>query len=249
VTFCVSAGLRVILNHTMASAIAAAALFGGTAHAAGGAFAADDAGIDEPGACKVESWISSASNRDFAAVSVPACVVKLFLPTELALQAARTRVGGEWGTSLTPKAKLMIQEPKVGNFGLAMSGGATFDAVTGLNTGSFVNVPLTYMISETFKINVNAGWSYDHVNLLHYATYGAGFEWIPAKSWTVIGEVFGLVRERSDPRSLTDPRFQLGVRYTPIDTIDIDVIYGRNITGENANWITVGMNVRFPAPK
>jgi hypothetical protein len=239
----------VILNHTMASAIAAASLFGGTAHAAGGAFAADDAGIDEPGSCKVESWISSASNRDFAVVSVPACVVKLFLPTELGLQAARTRVGGEWGTSVTPKAKLMIQEPKVGNFGLAISGGAMFDAVTGQNTGSFVNVPLTYMVSETFKINVNAGWSYDHVNLLHYATYGAGFEWIPAKSWTVIGEVFGLVRERSDPRSLTDPRFQLGVRYTPIDTIDIDVIYGRNITGENANWITVGMNVRFPAAK
>ena len=35
---------------------------------------------------------------------------------------------------------------------------------------------------------------------------------------------------------------------TPIDTIDFDVIYGRNIGGENANWITLGMNVRFPPP-
>jgi hypothetical protein len=29
--------------------------------------------------------------------------------------------------------------------------------------------------------------------------------------------------------------------------LDFDVIYGRNITGENAHWITVGLNVRFNA--
>jgi hypothetical protein len=28
----------------------------------------------------------------------------------------------------------------------------------------------------------------------------------------------------------------------------MDVIYGRNILGENANWITVGTSIRFPAP-
>jgi hypothetical protein len=27
----------------------------------------------------------------------------------------------------------------------------------------------------------------------------------------------------------------------------VDVIYGRNLTGEQANWITVGLNVRFDA--
>jgi hypothetical protein len=230
-------------------AVALAFAAGNQGYAAGGAFAVDDAAVDDPGACKVESWISSASNRDVAAVSTPACVLKLFLPTEVGVQAARSRADGEWSTSLTPKAKMMLLEPKVGNFGLAISGGATFDAKTGLNTGSFVNVPVTYVFSDTFKVNVNAGWSYDHVNLLHYATYGAGFEWVPVKSFTVIGEVFGLLRERSDPRSITDPRFQVGLRYTPIETLDFDMIYGRNITGENANWITVGMNVRFPAPK
>ena len=28
----------------------------------------------------------------------------------------------------------------------------------------------------------------------------------------------------------------------------VDVIYGRNITGENANWITLGTTIRFPVP-
>ena len=66
---------------------------------------------------------------------------------------------------------------------------------------------------------------------------------------TLIAEVFGLVGERTDPRSIIDPRFQAGIRFTPIETVDLDLIYGRNIAGENANWITVGLNVRFPAPK
>jgi hypothetical protein len=235
----------------LAGSAVALVLAASSAHAAGGAFAVDDAAIDDVGACKVESWISLASNTDLAAVSTPACVIPLFLPTEIGVQAARARADGEWSTSLTPKAKMTLVKPEAGKFGLAISGGATFDVLTGENTGTFVNVPVTYMVSETFKLNVNAGWTYDRVNVLHYATYGAGFEWIPVKDGpvTLIAEVFGLIGERTDPRSITDPRFQAGIRITPIETLDLDLIYGRNIAGENANWVTVGLNVRFPAPK
>ena len=44
---------------------------GDRAHAAGGAFVVDDAAIDDPGACKVESSISFAGNRDFVGLSRP----------------------------------------------------------------------------------------------------------------------------------------------------------------------------------
>jgi len=44
------------------------------------------------------------------------------------------------------------------------------------------------------------------------------------------------------------PRVQVGLRFTPVEAFDIDVIYGRNITGENANWITLGTTIRFPVP-
>jgi hypothetical protein len=235
----------------LAATFAGLMLMSAAAQAAGGAFAVDDAAIDDVGACKVESWISLASNTDLAAVSTPACVIPLFLPTEIGVQAARVRADGEWSTSLTPKAKMTLVKPEVGKFGLAISGGTTFDALTGENTGSFVNIPITYLVMETFKLNVNAGWVYDRPNALHYASYGAGFEWIPVKDGpvTLLAEVFGLVGERTDPRSIIDPRFQAGIRITPIETVDLDLIYGRNITGENANWITVGLNVRFPPPK
>src|SRR5690554_1294025 len=67
-------------------------------HAAGGAYAVDDAGVDAPGACKVETFASFARNDDFMAVVAPACVVSLGGPVELGLQVDRSRSGGEWGT-------------------------------------------------------------------------------------------------------------------------------------------------------
>ena len=54
----------------------------------------------------------------------------------------------------------------------------------------------------------------------------------------------------AEDKSTVEPRFQLGLRYRPVDRFNIDVIYGRNITGENANWITIATIVRFrPAEK
>jgi hypothetical protein len=39
------------------------------------------------------------------------------------------------------------------------------------------------------------------------------------------------------------------LRWRPIDRFSMDVILGRNITGENANWITLATSIRFPAPE
>ena len=38
------------------------------------------------------------------------------------------------------------------------------------------------------------------------------------------------------------------MRWRPDDIFSVDLIYGRNITGENANWITLGTTIRFPVP-
>ncbi|HEY5215915.1 MAG TPA: hypothetical protein VIJ17_03375, partial [Pseudolabrys sp.] len=62
--------------------------------------------------------------------------------------------------------------------------------------------------------------------------------------WTLTGEVFGL-GGMADVSSVTQPRFQVGLRFRPVDRFNIDVIYGRNLTGENANWITVATVIRF----
>src|SRR3954470_2021264 len=88
-----------------ATAVTAALLLPHSARAANGAYAVDAADISETGSCKVESWISSASNADFSAVANPSCVVDVFRPVELSLLTNRSRSDGEWSTTLNPKAK------------------------------------------------------------------------------------------------------------------------------------------------
>ena len=80
----------------------------GAARAANGAYAVDAADIAEAGSCKVESWLSAATNTDFSAVANPSCVVNLFRPVELSMQTIRARSDGEWSTTLAPKAKTNI---------------------------------------------------------------------------------------------------------------------------------------------
>ena len=244
--------MRALEPITPPAACIVAMVFAGHAHSAGGAYVVDDAIIDDVGSCKVESWVSLATNTDLIAVSTPSCVFPLILPTEIDLQATQARIDSAWNPSLTPKFKTTLVKPEVGKFGIAVAGGAAFDILTGANSGAFVNIPITFQATELFKLNVDVGWAYDAIKVASYATYGAGFEWQPKKDGllTFLGEVFGVVGDRIDaPHSLIEPRFQAGVRFTPIETLDLDLIYGRNITGENANWITVGLNVRFPVPK
>jgi hypothetical protein len=222
-------------------------------HAAGGAFAVDDVEVGKPGDCKVESWASAASNHDFAAVTSPACVVKLGIPVELGAQVQRFRSGDEWGTTGGLKAKINLIPVENHAFGLGLAGGNTWDLATGASAGGFINVPVTFQLRDNFRINVNGGWLYDNVNNLSYATWGAGFEWGFAKPFTLIGEVFGLAGklpavedgEAPAPKAIVQPRAQVGLRYTPRDNVDIDVIWGHNIAGENAHWITLGVNLRF----
>ena len=63
--------------------------------AANGAYAVDAADISEVGSCKVESWLSAASNTDFSAVANPSCVVNPFQPVELSMLTNRARSDGE----------------------------------------------------------------------------------------------------------------------------------------------------------
>jgi hypothetical protein len=220
------------------------------AEAAGTAYGVDTAEVSEVGNCKVESWLSWASNQDFLAVTNPSCVVSFGHPVELSAQIQRTRADGEWGTSVAPKFKTNLIPSAIGRFGVAVAGGATYDALNNEVTGYFAYVPATMRLSNVMRVNVNAGWSMDRIANRHYFTYGAGLDWrTPDNVWTLTTEVFGQLGEIPEDgnRTLVQPRFQVGLRWRPIDRFSMDLILGRNITGENANWITLATSIRFPA--
>ena len=82
------------------------------ARAANGAYAVDAADISEVGSCKVESWLSAATNTDFSAVANPSCVVDTFKPVELSLLTNRARSDGDWSTTIAPKAKIELRSDR-----------------------------------------------------------------------------------------------------------------------------------------
>lgn len=233
------------LRNAGAAAIAGWALLQPTAgHTANGAFVVDDAEVGKPGDCKVESWVSSADNRDLIAVTAPTCAINLGVPVELGGQVARSRSDDVWSTTLGVKAKVNLRPVDQGGFGIGLSGGAGWQTSDGQSTGGFINVPVTVPAGKDFRFNFNIGWQYDALTVSHYASWGAGFEWNLMPRVAMIGEIYGLAGPRTGPAT-TDPRAQVGLRFTPVDRIDFDLIYGRNLTGEDAHWITIGVNVRF----
>ena len=100
------------------------------ARAANGAYAVDAADISEVGSCKVESWISAATNTDFSAVANPSCVVDPFRPIELSLNTNRARSEGDWSTTVAPKVKTNFVPTGIGRWGFSAYAGGSFDAVT-----------------------------------------------------------------------------------------------------------------------
>jgi hypothetical protein len=218
------------------------------AWAANGAFAVDAADISEVGSCKLESWISTATNADFSLVANPSCVVELGKPVELSVLTNRSRNDGEWSTSFQPKAKTNLVPTGIGKFGVSIYAGGSFDALTGDNLTAFAVLPATYRLSETMRINLNGGWLWDRTVDRHYLLYGIGWDWKFTDVLQLTLEAFGQAGQ-TDMASVTRPRFQAGVRYRPNEIFSVDLIYGRNIMGENANWITLGTTIRFPPPE
>ena len=216
--------------------------------AANGATAVDDTDIDPVGACKVDSWASFASNRDRIFNASPGCVFNVGTPLDVTAGFQRVRSGDEWGTTAAIKFRAFRIPAEGGKISMLFSAGGSYDVTSGEWATTLVNIPVTFQALENVKLNVNGGWFYDHVDRLHWGTWGASVDWNINERWSVIGEVFGQFGHSIvDQPRLTDPRAQLVLRYKPNENVDFDVVYGRNITGENSNWITVGLNLRFNA--
>ena len=167
----------------------------------------------------------------------------------MSAQFSRLRADGEWGTGVLPKVKTNIIPTAIGSWGVAISATAAYDLITKENAALAVTVPATLRVSNVVRINLNAGWQLDRTTNRNYFTYGAGFDWrTPDNVWTLTGEMFGQAGVAEEP-GVVEPRFQLGLRYRPVDQFNVDLIYGRNLAGERANWITLATIVRFKTPE
>jgi hypothetical protein len=207
----------------------------------GGAYYVDDAEIGKLGSCEIESWSSFAANGDRIAVFSPACVLNLGAPVELGTNIVNLRSDGEGDSIVTLTAKTVPIPIGPSGFGLAIAGAVIYDPAHHTGNGIIVNVPVSFDFSKNLRVNVNFGAQYNDGDPRGlFATAGAGVSWNFVPRWSVISEVFALIGPGQ-----SNPRFQSGVRYSPTKDIDCDLIYGRNLTGEGANWITLAVTVRI----
>ena len=206
--------------------------------AAGGAHIVDDSEVETPGTCHYEFWVSKFVPGDGYANFGPACTLSK-IPT--------LEVGGlfqhYWDQStnapfLGPQVKLNLR-PASSGLGL----GIEFNGGVNLRTGSFgfaqALVPVTLPITESVRINLNAGWSYvggtDNANALFY---GAQVEARIGYDLMLMLEGFG--------RSRGVNGVQMGLRYTPGDgPIDFDFLVGNFFDTLSSRFFTVGVTFRY----
>src|SRR5262245_61823281 len=222
---------------------AAALIFNEAALAAGAAYQVDTSEVSEKGACKVEAWYSASEGKDAIAAAAPSCVVAS--DVEVGAQFARGRDDGEYTTTVTPKVKTKLLPSGIGKPGLAIAAGFTYDSTERDTTSFFAYLPSTTRLSNILRINLNLGWLRDRINQADHATYGVGVDLrTPDNVWTLTAEMFGQAVKPA-PAGENQPRYQLGVRWRPIDEWNIDLIYGHNLIGESRNWLTLATIIRF----
>jgi hypothetical protein len=207
----------------------------------GGAYYVDDAEIGKVGSCEFESWSSFAANGDRIAVFSPACVVNFGAPIELGTNIVNLRSDGQGDTIATLTAKTVPIPIGPSGFGLAIAGAVIYDPGHQTGNGFIVNVPVSFDFSKSLRVNVNFGAQYNDGDPRGlFGTGGVGVSWNFVPQWSVISEVFAIMGPGQ-----SNPRAQSGLRYSPTKDIDWDLIYGRNLTGEGANWITVALTIRI----
>ena len=225
--------------------LAAVTLAPATAAYAG--FYVDDFEVGEVGSCSVESWVSYASNKDFMAVTSPSCVVQVGKsPVELGAEVQRSREDGVWKTQGSISGKVTLVRMTKG-IGIGLSGETNWNLITGASTGGNINVPVSFDIGKDVRFNVNGGYLYDGPTKSHFGTWGSGVEWTIDPKVALIGEIFGQGGSYSEKTTTQQPRFQTGVRYSATSNVDLTLIYGRNLNGEGANWVTIGTSFSFQA--
>ncbi len=207
------------------------------ARAAGGAHVVDDAGVETPGVCHLETWVTGHGAGDGSVTLAPACTRTAWPRVELGASAAVARSGGEDETTFGPALKLNLRPLETG-LGLGVIASGSWGADSGRLESAALLAPISVALSERARLNLNAGWHYSRTaERSHQAFYGAQVEVDLSPGWSAMAEAFGHDRGRTGA--------QFGLRWTPAGgAVDLDLLAGRYLDGATRDAITVGITAR-----
>jgi len=214
------------------------ALLTGPVLAASGPYVVDDSEINEPGECKVDTWLARADTGDHLGVVSPACTFAALPIVELGFTVARGRAGGAYETVIGPKLKLELVPIERFGVGVGFMAATAHGTAPDGNDAVVAIVPLTVVPIEPMRVSLNLGWSWDRATHRHRSFTGLGGEWQLHPRLAVIAETYGADSGRWGK--------QIGLRPTLIENLlDLDVVYGRDIDGTRSSWFSFGGILRF----
>ncbi len=197
----------------------------------------DDATVETPGVCHLESWVTRYDGERGLLNASPACT-PITLP-RLEIGAAITHF---WDTTddthVGPALKLNLLPVETG-LGIGLIGTAGWSARYGtLHTASAI-IPATVDISERVRVNLNVGWLYGLVSERRHTFFGGAqveVEIVP--DLALMAEMFG--------RGFGHAGGQIGVRWNPDGgPFDLDLLAGRWIDGVSPDAVTLGLTLRI----
>ena len=216
----------------------AVGVLAGPALAAGGAHVVDDSEIEPPGTCHLELWVSRFVPGDGYANVGPACTaLKVpWLQFGVAYQHYWDEAGG--GPLIGPQMKVSFQQASEG-VGFALGLNAGVNARTGELGLASLTALVTVPVTEKFRINLNAGWSYLNTDNPTALFWGGQVEVVVGWDVSLMMEVFG-----RQPGVIGN---QMGLRYTPAahPRFDFDLLVGTMFDQDSTKFFTMGVTVRF----
>lgn len=213
-----------------------ALLAAGPAFASGGAHVIDDAAVETPGTCHLESWVTRSSGGQGLIYSAPACTRAAWPNLEIGgfVSHAWSREADDSVIGLTPKLKLRSEERGVG-IGIATSVGYGVDH--GRFEAASVIVPVTIPAGKRLRFNVNGGWQWSRAGQGHDLFVGGQLEFAMRPDLNLMAE--GFTRDNGKAGG------QVGARWTPgKGRMDLDILFGRYIDGVTPAALTLGITIR-----
>jgi hypothetical protein len=203
---------------------------------AAGAYVVDDAGIVDAGMVQIESWYSHSSRNEN--LGVVDAAYQLLPHAEFTLRNGYDAQNGSGNDALSAQVKFQWRE---GDDGKDVQSSAVF----GINhsasgnrfAGLYAYIPSTLAVGDALDINADLGWEYEADADRNFLTWGVGAEAHVNDRLSFIGEAFG--------KNTGLPGAQFGSRFTLLENLVLDAIYGRNVAGTPGNWGTLGLTATF----
>lgn len=205
------------------------------ARASGGAHVVDDAEVETPGLCHLESWLTGFEGRRRLLNLSPACTFTVLPSIEFGGGIQHGWERGHRQMLIGPAVKVALRSPSRGA-GIGVAFSAAVDASTGKAESAAVLVPVTIDLTPRIRTNFNLSYQWARTGDRHGLVAGAQVEMRVRGNLSVMAE--GFVRDG------TKPGFQAGVRWTPRGWIDVDLLGGRRVDGSGARAVTLGVTLR-----